>query len=237
MRWGYDYYESNADKIAKAKSQLEKLRKKDPTISPITIEGRTIAKSWWGKAWTNNLNTYADYSNRIGRGRSYVKNGLVLDLKINTGEVFSYVCGSSSKPYQVNVEIDPLPQQKLVHITELCNKKINSLEELIEGKFPKDLMELFTSTQNGLFPSTQEIDFHCSCPDRAIMCKHVSAVLYAIGAKFDHDPALFFVLRSIDFNMFLAKTVEEKMLSMLKNADRKSKRALDEKYINELFGV
>jgi len=84
MSWDWEYpaYEPVAKKRAKAEKALIKLKKKDPNISPVIIEGRKIAKTWWGVAWNENLESYADYDNRIGRGRSYVKNGMILDLKL-----------------------------------------------------------------------------------------------------------------------------------------------------------
>ena len=236
---GYDYYsyETAAERARKARRQLEKLTKKNPDLCPIIIEGRTIAKSWWGRAWNRNLESYADYSNRIGRGRNYVKNGLVLDLKIEEGLVTALVAGSKSKPYEVACKIAPLPDEKFKRLVKRCNRKISGLEELIEGRFPKDLEDLFTQKGEGLFPSSKEIEFSCSCPDWAYMCKHVSAVLYAIGAKFDSDPALFFKLRSADFGLFLEKTVDEKMENMLKNAGIKSDRVLADEDVARLFGV
>jgi len=236
--WGYyREYESVGEKIAKAKRQVEKLKKTNPDICPVIIEGNTIAKSWWGKAWAKNLESYADYSNRIGRGRSYVKNGLVIDLKIEAEEVTALVCGSGNHPYKIKVTIQPLLKEKLDNLTKLCNNKINGLEALVEGRFPQELEDLFTQKNQGLFPSNKEIKFDCSCPDSAYMCKHISAVLYAIGAKFDSDPTLFFKLRGIEFKLFLAKTVEEKMHSMLKNAGKTSTRVITDKEATVLFGI
>jgi uncharacterized Zn finger protein len=235
--YGYGDYETAAERAAKAKKQLEKLLKTNPGLCPIIIEGRTIAKSWWGKAWNKNLESYADYSNRIGRGRSYVKNGLVLDLQIEEGIVSALVAGSRSKPYKVKCTIDPLSPEITEKITKLCNRKIESLEDLIEGRFPEELAELFTKSKQGLFPASKELGFSCSCPDYAYMCKHVSAVLYAIGAKLDSDPTLFFKLRGIDFGQFLAKTAEEKMDSMLKNAGQKTGRMLNDYEIAGLFDL
>ena len=235
--WGYYEYETIAAKAARAAKQLEALKKKNPDICPIIIEGRTIARSWWGRAWTKNLEIYADYANRIGRGRSYVKNGFVIDLKIKEMSVSALVCGSSSTPYKVTIGIKALPNERLNSLAKLCHHKINGMEELVEGKFPKDLAELFTQKEQGLFPSNKEIEFGCSCPDGAYMCKHVSAVLYAIGAKFDTDPTLFFKLRGIDFKLFLAKTVESKMSSMLKNAGKHTKRVMSDQDAAKLFGI
>jgi uncharacterized Zn finger protein len=239
VSWGYhDYtYVSVADKKNKAQKMLTKLRKKDPNIAPIIIEGRKIAKTWWGIAWNQNLESYADYSNRIGRGSSYVKNGMVLDLRIETGQINALVMGSGSTPYTVKITIDPLSQAQWNHITSQCSQKIGSLTDLMEGKFPQDLANLFLQQQSGLFPSPKEIHLSCSCPDWASMCKHVAAALYGVGARFDQDPLLFFKLRNIPFEALLKSSVEEKMNSLLKNAGKKTARILEDGDIADIFGI
>lgn len=233
----YPEYVPVAKKKENAKKQIEKLKKKNPNLSPIIIEGKNIANTWWGKAWNKNLEIYADYSNRISRGRTYVKNGAVLDLQIESGLVLALVQGSSKKPYKVEIRIDPLSKEKWDGILNLCNHKIDSLAHLVEGNFPKELEEIFTLKGNGLFPNEKEIKFSCTCYDWADMCKHVTAVLYGIGAKFDLDPTLFFKLRNIDFEVLIKRTIEEKMQSLLENADKKSNRIIEDKDIFDLFGV
>lgn len=235
--WGYPRYVSVAEKKEKAEKQLAKLKKKNSNLNPIIIQGNKIAKTWWGMAWNKNLESYADYSNRIGRGRSYVKNGFVLDLQIEKGTVKALVAGSGSKPYAVTVMIEPLETKKWDSIVKACGNKIGSIEELTAGKFPKELAEIFSLKGKGLFPTPKEIDFSCSCPDWAYMCKHVAAVLYGIGTRFDEDPVLFFTLRGIDVEQLLKKSVEEKMKSMLKNADRKTGRVMEDVDVGQLFGV
>ena len=221
----------------KAQRQIEKLRKKNPNLAPIVIEGRTIARTWWGKAWNQNLELYADYSNRLARGRSYIRSGAVLDLQIDTGSVTALVQGSRRTPYTVQVQIDSLLDRQLEDIAKLCDQRITDLEQLLAGKFPKELEELFTVKGQGLFPTINEIDFDCTCPDWASMCKHVTAVLYGIGARFDEDPTLFFTLRNIDFRLLLKKTIDQKMDSMLKNVGKTTSRVLDDPDVFDLFGV
>lgn len=215
----YNYYPEYipvAQKKVEVKKQIEKLKKKNTNLEPIIIEGKNIANTWWGKAWNKNLENYADYSNRISRGRSYVRMGAVLDLKIETGIVKALVQGSEKKPYEIEIRITALSNDKWDSILKLCNHKIDNLAELVEGKFPKELEEIFTLKGKGLFPTDKEIKFSCSCYDWADMCKHVTAVLYGIGARFDDDPTLFFKLRNIDFEVLLKKTIEQKMQSLLK---------------------
>ena len=235
--YGFQRYESAAEKKAKANNSLAKMKKKNPDIEPVIIEGRTLAKNWWGKSWNINLESYADYSNRIERGKSYVRNNAVVDLKIFKGKVIAKVQGSRVKPYDVEINIDALNSKKWDHVTELCNNRIDSLEQLIEGKFPKELEVLFTDKKYGMFPSPKEIHFACSCPDWAYMCKHVAAALYGIGARLDNDPMLFFALRDIDGQMLIRKSMERKLENMLKNAGKKSKREIAAKDISDIFGL
>ncbi|MBP2031866.1 putative Zn finger protein [Clostridium algifaecis] len=235
--YGFFEYVPVAEKKEKAKKSLEKLKKTNPDISPVIIEGKSIASKWWGKAWNKNLESYADFSNRIGRGRSYVRNGAVLDLKIKEGSAEALVQGSGSKPYKVVITIDKLDRIKWQKMTEICNHKIDTMETLLSGKFPMEFEEAFSSSKDGMFPTSKEIHFSCSCPDSAIMCKHVAAVLYGIGARLDADPILFFKLRDINFQELLKKSMEEKMKNMLKNSDKKSKRTIDDADVFDLFGV
>lgn len=231
-----DYYYKPRTKPRNPTAQLEKLRKKNPDIQPVMIQGK-LAKTWWAQAWNINLESYADYSNRIGRGRSYVRSGAVLDLSISSGEVHALVQGSGARPYKVDIHIDPLPQKKWDLIVSQCSRKVENLEALVEGKFPQELMQLFSKKGDGLFPSPKEIHFDCSCPDWASMCKHVAAVLYGIGARFDNDPTLFFLLRDIEFSEIINKSVEEKMESMLENAGNVTERVIADADTYELFGV
>lgn len=233
----YPEYVPVSVKKERAQRQIEKLRKKNPNLAPIVIQGRTIARTWWGRAWNQNLELYADYSNRLARGRSYVRSGAVLDLQIETGTVTALVQGSGRTPYTVQILIDSLPDRQLESIIKLCDRKISDLEQLLSGKFPKELEELFTVKGKGLFPTNKEINFSCTCPDWASMCKHVTAALYGIGSRFDEDPTLFFSLRNMDFRLLLKKTMDQKMESMLKNVGKKSSRVLDDPDIFGLFGI
>lgn len=237
MGWGYNYYRkpSLEEQRRSAKKQLDKLIKKDPEIQPVVIEGNKIAKTWWGIAWCKNLERYADYENRIVRGRSYVKNGFVLDLRIAQGVISAQVSGSSL--YNIVINIDQLSEKKWKKIAEQCAKRIDSIASLVEGRFPEEFQEIFMKQDGGLFPSLNEIHLNCSCPDWAIMCKHVASVLYGIGAKLDTDPLLFFVLRGIDPTELIKKSVDEKMKLLLDNAKKKSKRMIADKDVGRIFGV
>ncbi|SHK49001.1 hypothetical protein SAMN02745248_02655 [Hathewaya proteolytica DSM 3090] len=235
--YGYFEYVPVEEKSEKAKKTLAKLKKTKPDICPVIIDGRSIASKYWGKAWNKNLESYADYSNRMGRGRSYVRNGAVLDLKIKEGKIEALVQGSRKKPYQVEITIDKLKPNKWKRIEETCKNKIDTMENLFSGKFPKEFDQFLSDSQSGLFPSINEIHFTCSCPDWASMCKHVAATLYGVGARLDEEPMLFFTLRGIDFQELLKKSVEDKMQSMFKNSGKKSERVIDENDLFDIFGI
>ena len=176
----------------KASREMDKLKKKGHPVSPVVIEGRTIVKTFWGKAWCENLERYSDFENRLPRGRTYVRNGSVIDLQIAPGEIKALVSGSEI--YKVTVKVAPVAKARWKSICKDCAGAIDSLVELLQGRFSKGVMERVCRQKTGLFPSPDEIQLSCSCPDWADMCKHVAAVLYGIGARLDQQPDLLFRL-------------------------------------------
>lgn len=233
----YPKYVSVAEMKEKNRKKLVKLLKKNPNLAPINISGRAIAKTWWGKAWNKNLEIYADYSNRLSRGRSYLKNGAVVDLTINEGVINALVIGSGRKMYDVQIDIDAMNKEEIKGMVTKIEGRLSSLEKLIEGKFPKKLKELFVSDDSGLFPKESEIHFHCNCLDYAEMCKHIIAVLYGVGAKLDEDPLLFFKLRNINVENLISDTIEKKSGKMIEKSKTKSKRVIDDKDMSDMFGI
>jgi uncharacterized Zn finger protein len=232
----YPRYVSVGEKRAKAEKTLKRL-KKDGQIHPIVVKGNAIAKTWWGKAWNDNLERYADYANRIGRGRSYVRHGAVLDLRIEPGKVTGLVQGSRSAPYKVSIEIHALAERTWKEITTACAGSLDSLQDLLAGKFPRALSDVFIARDKGLFPSPKEIKFSCSCPDWARMCKHVAAMLYGIGARLDEDPALFFKLRKVNVDDLISLAVKETAGALLKKAQKKTGRVIAEADLGDVFGI
>src|SRR3954451_17519691 len=185
-----------AERRKKAEREMAKLRKKGHPVAPVRIEGRTIATTFWGKAWCDNLVSYRDYESRLPRGRTYVRNGSVIDLQIAPLQVKAMVSGSSI--YTVTVGIEAVPKAQWQSLCRDCASRIDSLVELLQGRFSGAVMERLCRQDNGLFPKPLEIRFSCSCPDSASMCKHVAAVLYGIGSRLDEKPELLFRLRSVD---------------------------------------
>jgi uncharacterized Zn finger protein len=238
MGWGgFAPYVSVASKRAKAAKTLKKLQKSNPAVRPVVIEGSALARTWWGKSWNRNLERYADYENRIGRGRSYVRHGAVLDLRIRAGEVTALVQGSSSKPYSIKVTIKELAASRWNDIKSICTGKLASLPELLAGQFPRELGEIFMEEGKGLFPTPKEIGFSCSCPDWARLCKHVAAALYGVGARLDSDPGLFFTLRGVPVQELISAAVADKAKDLLEKAEKKSRRVLEDVNLSEVFGI
>lgn len=199
---GWAPYVSVAERRRKAAREVEKLRKKGHRVAPVVIEGRKIATTFWGKAWCDNLESYHDFESRLPRGRTYVRNGSVVDLQISPLKVRAMVSGSST--YQVSVGIAAVPKARWQTICGDCAGGIDSLVELLQGRFSKGVMERLCRQDKGLFPTPSEIEFSCSCPDFASMCKHVAAALYGVGSRLDEKPELLFHLRAVDENDLVA---------------------------------
>jgi uncharacterized Zn finger protein len=224
-------YVSVAEKRRRSELKLKKLKKKGQSIAPVRIEGRTIATSFWGQSWCANLERYSDYENRLPRGRSYVRNGSVLDLQIAEGEVVAMVSGSDL--YKVKASIAPVAARRWKAICRDCAGSIDSLIELLQGRLAKGVMDRVCREGDGLFPSPDEIKLSCTCPDWADMCKHVAAVLYGVGARLDQKPELLFVLRGVDANELLASAGQ----GLLPTNAPASAQMLAESDVVALFGI
>jgi len=225
-------YVSVAARQSKAERAMQKLAKKGHPVSPVVIEGRTIARTFWGRAWCDNLERYSDFSNRLPRGRTYVRNGSVVDLQISAGDVAAKVSGSSL--YKVAVKVAAVPKTQWTSICADCAGAIDSLVELLQGRFSKGVMERICQRETGLFPAPSEIKFSCSCPDWAWMCKHVAAVFYGIGARLDERPELLFTLRKVDEKELIAKASHGLPLS---KSGPSADRLLATHDLAELFGL
>ena len=199
--YGYSYFPRQMtkwEKAEKAAKTIARLTKKGCALSPVPEFSGRIAKTFWGKAWCDNIESYRDFAYRLERGRSYVRSGAVIDLQIASGKVTALVIGSGRNPYEVAITIKPMAKDKWNELVKRSAGKISSLMALAQGKLPSELLTDFCNPETGLFPKPREIHFDCSCPDGASCCKHVAAVLYGIGARLDVEPSLFFTLRGID---------------------------------------
>ena len=193
--YGWKPYVPVAKRRAQALKAAAKAAKTGAKLEPVAASRGAIAKTFWGKAWCENLEHYSDFENRLPRGRAYARNGSVIDLKITQGKVQAQVMGSSL--YKVFVNVTAVPAQQWQALSADCAGSIDSLVELLQGRLSKAVMERICVPKTGLFPAPKEIEFDCSCPDWAAMCKHVAAVLYGVGARLDQQPELLFTLRRV----------------------------------------
>ena len=230
--YGWKPYVSVAQRRAKAEKAASKQIKGGATLAPIAAYRGAVAKTVWGRAWCDNLERYSDYANRLPRGRTYVRNGSVIDLRIKPGEVLAQVMGSSL--YKVSVTVGAVPATQWRAICTDCAGTIDSLVEILQGKLSSAVMQRICQQGDGLFPTPKEITFDCTCPDWASMCKHVAAVLYGIGARLDQQPELLFGLRHVDAK----DLITEAGAGLIKPVKRpKAAKLLDEASLADVFGI
>ena len=207
MSWGnfgWRPYVSVAERRAKAARELSKLAKKTGrAASPVVLDGRKIAATFWGKAWCDNLEAYSDFENRLPRGRTYVRNGSVVDLQINKGNVTALVSGSEL--YKIEIKIKPLAPTLWKSIQTECAGKIDSLMELLQGKLSSAVMQIVTRHERGLFPTPKEIDLDCSCPDWADSVQACGRVPLRRRGQARPKPTLLFLLRGVDAADLISK--------------------------------
>ena len=225
-------YVSVAQRRRRAMRKMQSLRKKGADIQPVEIEGRKIAKTFWGEAWCNHLESFSDYENRLPRGRTYVRNGSVCHLSIAKGKIEAKVSGSEI--YSLHIRIKTLPGKKWNAVKRQCSGQVGSLIELLGGSLSDNVMEVVTDRKNGLFPLPGEISLDCNCPDWAVMCKHVAAVLYGVGARLDEKPELLFKLRGVDHEELIDADAEAAVSAATSKG--KSKR-IDTDDLSDVFGI
>jgi len=230
--YGWHDYVPVAERRLQAMRELAALKKKGHRASPVVIEGRKIATTFWGRAWCDNLERYSDFANRLPRGRTYVRNGSVVDLQIAPGAVMAMVSGSDL--YRIEVKVAAVPKARWNAVCGDCAGAIDSVVELLQGRFSQGVMARICHEKTGLFPSPAEIAFTCSCPDWAWMCKHVAAVLYGIGARLDQQPDLLFALRKVNQEDLIARA--GKGLARTRKGPKAGK-VLDAEDLSEMFGI
>ncbi len=229
---GWRPYVPVAERRRAAERETKKLRGAGVNVQPVSIQGGAIARTFWGKAWCRHLESYSDFENRLPRGRAYVRNGSVCHLEIRKGEVRAVVSGSEL--YDVHIAITPLSKPAWVRIKKQCTGRISSLLDLLAGRISDGVMEVVTDRAHGIFPSPREIRMECSCPDWAVMCKHVAAVLYGVGARLDESPDLLFVLRGVDHEELIEEKAEAAVQTALSKGTR---RRLANADLAGVFGV
>lgn len=194
--WGWRKYVPVGDRIANGRKKVKKRLKNGVIPDPVEIEGRIIAREFWGIQWCDQMESFSDYESRLQRGRSYARNGSICHLSIEEGVVEAYVTGSDL--YSVSIRISPISSDKWQRIVHQAKGRVGSLLELLKGSVSKEIMKIVIDPEKGLLPQADEIKYSCDCPDWAYMCKHVAAVLYGIGNRLDMRPDLLFILRGVD---------------------------------------
>ena len=233
--FGWPRYIPVTEQRLKALKKVEKLRKKGMEICPVEIEGRKIARTFWGSGWCSHLESFSDYANRLPRGRSYVRNGFVCHLAISEGIIEAIVCGTHL--YNVKIWVEKLPEQKWQQIKKQCAGQIGSILELLQGKLAKNIMTVVADREKGLFPLPAEIALSCDCPDWADMCKHVAAALYGVGRRLDEQPELLFLLRGVNLDDLIAEGAEEALTSRVGSSKKGKSRRVADTELEAVFGI
>ncbi len=231
MAWDFPRSLTVGERRARAERQRAKLLAKGP-LAPVQVEGRKIARTFWGRSWCLNLERYSDFETRLPRGRSYLRSGSVLDLAVGPGRVAAQVSGT--RLYHVEVEVAAIPPRRGAALRRDCAGTIDSLVELLQGHLSQPVLERVCRQETGLFPSPSEIAFRCSCPDWASMCKHVAAVLYGIGVRLDQRPELLFELRQVEAQELVAAAADGLPLAV---KPLRPGRRLEKASLSEMFGI
>ena len=225
-------YVSVAKRREQAAKKIKKLVKKGEIIQPVILEGKKIVYTFWGKAWCDHIESLSDDENRLPRGRTYVRNGSVCHLEINTGVINALVSGSEL--YQVKILIQPLPTETWSAIKKNCSGKISSLIDLLSGQLSKNIMDLVCDENHGLFPKQNEIKASCNCPDWSTMCKHIAAVLYGVGARLDSMPDQLFQLRAVNYADLI--DIQQTIIEATQ-ASSSTRKRLDSLSMPDIFGI
>jgi uncharacterized Zn finger protein len=236
MSWYREWkpYVSVAKRRAKAAKFAARLAKKEKRdLCPVKAAGRKMSSSFWGQAWCENLERYSDFANRLPRGRTYARNGSVIDLQIERGKVQALVSGS--EVYKITIEIKTLSRPHWKRIKQDCSQSINSLIDLLQGRFDQGVMQRLTHREEGLFPKPAEIEMRCSCPDWAGVCKHVAATMYCVGVRLDTAPELLFTLRAVDHLELIGQAVAAENLDRTLGVEQEN--VLSGNDLGELFGI
>jgi uncharacterized Zn finger protein len=154
-----------------------------------------IGETWWSRRWIEVLESF-DMGARLGRGRSYARQGQVTSLDIQVGQVEATVQGSRKKPYRVVIRLKPLSDKDWAKVTDTMAARALFAAKLLSGEMPQNIEEAFHEAKRPLMPqSSRDLVTDCSCPDWANPCKHIAAVYYIMAERFDDDPFMIFKLR------------------------------------------
>ncbi len=233
-RHGDDDESGDADVREDGLQQIERLRHRGELfeVVPAPASVRKVATTFWGQAWCRHLEGLELYAQRLQRGRAYLRQGRVFNLRVEPGRIAAVVAGAAV--YETVVQIKPLPAETWEAIVEACGGRVGSLLDLLAGRLSEEVLRVMTAPESGIFPGPDEIRFVCSCPDDADLCKHSAAVLYALGPALDARPELLFTLRQVDQNRLMGQA--SRQLAAEWDADRDAGQ-LEDLSLGTLFGI
>ncbi|MBK1987372.1 SWIM zinc finger family protein [Sphaerospermopsis aphanizomenoides BCCUSP55] len=175
------------------------------------------SREWWSQRWLDLLDSYR-FKKRLERARNYSRQGNVLSIEFKGAKVLARVQGSEVEPYKVSLFLDSFSDEEWGYVIETMSRKAIFAAKLLAGEMPQNIEEVFTSNGLSLFPFTLgDVHGKCSCPDKAVPCKHIGAVYYQLGDRFSEDPFVLFQLRG---------RTREKIISDLRNL--RSNKNLDQ---------
>ena len=184
------------DLAALAKKRMAELQAEGEELHPVVSATRKLADHFWGSAWMKHLARCEAGGLCLAPGRTLLRHGCVLDLRLAPGLVTARV--SAQELYDVRLQIKPLDAEHTTALAESCRGHIDSLVSLMEGKVDAAVLERLCDPDNGLLPEPADWRMGCTCPDWAEPCPHAAAAIYAAGVMIDQDPALLFTLRAVD---------------------------------------
>ncbi|HBE30152.1 MAG TPA: hypothetical protein DDW76_31375 [Cyanobacteria bacterium UBA11369] len=152
-------------------------------------------REWWVQGWLDLLNSYR-FKKRLERARDYARQGNVLSFEFQGAKVVAEVRGREQPKYDVSLWLDPFSDEQWDYVIETLSQQAIFSAKLLAGEMPQNIQDVFTANGLSLFPfSLSEVRSHCSCPDKANPCKHIGAVYYILGDRFEEDPFVLFQLR------------------------------------------
>ncbi|MCY4629013.1 MAG: hypothetical protein OXE58_15795 [Acidobacteria bacterium] len=190
-------------------AMLESYAISDVDVDPVReiLFTNEVARSFWGKTWCANLDDWGASRHKLARGRTYVRCGAVVNLRIYEGTAFVRVCGTGL--YTVLVRVGPIDPERWASIQARCAGRIESLAALVQPDPPAPVREIVAHPETGLFPARAELTAHCDCFIGRGICVHATAALYGIGARLDRSPEELFWLRGIDPDRLTERAVAE----------------------------
>lgn len=199
-----------------------------------------FGKTWWGEHWLRSLEN-VDYDNRLPRGASYARNGYVKSVRINENQIVAKVAGSRPTPYKVNLIVPPFFEEQVNVLMDEIIKRPALISKLLNRELDPEILGIAEAAGLKVFPR-QWTDFkmQCSCPDWAVPCKHLAAVIYMVSREIDNNPFLVFEIHKVNLLDELKKRgifiADQKKAEILKLADllkiaKEKKQVFDEERV------